>query len=66
GVTIDEERGVEVDGNGMTSVEGVYAVGRLVRPGRSQAVISAGDGAAAAIDILSRDGGKNYLDWDSP
>jgi thioredoxin reductase len=44
----------------------VYAVGRLARPGRSQAIISAGDGAAAAIDILSRVKGEDFADWDSP
>ena len=41
------------DRNGQTSVPNVYAVGRLARPGRSQAIISAGDGAVVALDILS-------------
>jgi thioredoxin reductase (NADPH) len=54
------------DRNGLTSVERVYAVGRLARPNRSQAIISAGDGAAAALDILSREKGKDFADWDSP
>jgi thioredoxin reductase len=54
------------DRNGQTSVPGVYAVGRLARPGRSQAIISAGDGAAAALDILSKEKGKDFADWDSP
>jgi thioredoxin reductase (NADPH) len=54
------------DRNGRTSVPGVYAVGRLARPGRSQAIISAGDGAAAALDILSKEKGKDFADWDSP
>ncbi len=44
----------------------MYVVGRSARPGRSQAIISAGDGAAAAIDILSREQGKDVLDWDQP
>ena len=57
---------VVTDKNSQTSVSGVYAVGRLSRPGRSQAVISAGDGAAAAIDILSVLKGENVTDWDSP
>lgn len=61
-----EDKGLETDENGKTSVTGVYAVGRLVRPGRSQAIISAGDGAAAAIDILSTEKGEAYCDWDSP
>lgn len=66
GLTFDETNGVATDVNSRTSVGGVYAVGRLRRPGRSQAVISAGDGAAAAIDILSRIRGESYTDWESP
>jgi len=57
---------VKVDINGRTSLAGVYAVGRLARPDRSQAIISAGDGAAAAIDILSTLKGEGVQDWDSP
>ena len=41
-------------------------VGRSSRPGRSQAIISAGDGAAAAVDILSKENDKAYCDWDEP
>lgn len=66
GLEHDPERGLAADRNGRTDVEGVYACGRLVRPGRSQAVISAGDGAAAAIDILSREKGESFADWDTP
>jgi thioredoxin reductase (NADPH) len=54
------------DKNAQTSVSGAYAVGRLARPGRSQAIISAGDGASAAIDILSKEKGEDFADWDSP
>lgn len=54
------------DRNGQTSVPSVYAVGRLTRPGRSQAIISAGDGAVAALDILSKEKGQDVVDWDSP
>jgi thioredoxin reductase (NADPH) len=57
---------VVTDKNNMTSVPGVYAVGRSARPGRSQAIISAGDGAVAAIDILSKEKGQDFSDWDSP
>jgi thioredoxin reductase (NADPH) len=60
------EQGLRVDLNGKTSLDGVYAVGRQVRPDRSQAIISAGDGAAAAIDILSAVRGEPVQDWDSP
>ena len=57
---------VAVDRNGKTEIEGVYVVGRSARPTRSQAIISAGDGAAAALDILSQIEGKDVQDWDSP
>jgi thioredoxin reductase len=66
GLGFDERHGVSVDENGKTSVEGVYAIGRLVRPTRSQAIISAGDGAKAAIDILSALRGAPVQDWDEP
>jgi thioredoxin reductase (NADPH) len=54
------------DKSGQTSIPGVYAVGRLARPGRSQAIISAGDGAVVALDILSKEKGQDIVDWDSP
>jgi thioredoxin reductase (NADPH) len=66
GLRFDEKNGIEVDGANKTSVPGVYAVGRLVRPERSQAIISAGDGAAAAVDILSILKGDPVQDWDEP
>ncbi|MBN2114379.1 MAG: FAD-dependent oxidoreductase [Acidimicrobiia bacterium] len=57
---------VAVDSEGRTSHPRVYAVGRSVRPARSQAIISAGDGAKAALDILAREAGKDVQDWDRP
>jgi thioredoxin reductase (NADPH) len=66
GLALDGDR-IAVNHEGLSSVANVYAVGRMVRPGRSQAIISAGDGAAAAIDILAREKGKDrFADWDSP
>ena len=66
GLAFDEGKGIATDRNARSSVDGVYIVGRSARPGRSQAIISAGDGAAAAIDILSREKGEDFLDWDEP
>ena len=66
GLEFDDAKGIATDRNAHSSVEGVYVVGRSARPGRSQAIISAGDGAAAAIDILSREAGHDILDWDEP
>lgn len=65
GVTRNE-RGVAVHDDQRTSVDRVYAAGRVVRMTRSQAIISAGDGARAALDILAREAGKDVADWDSP
>lgn len=66
GLYHDAETGIQTDKNGLSEIDRVYVVGRSARPGRSQAIISAGDGAAAAIDILSRERGENVADWDSP
>ena len=61
-----EGRNVEVDRNGRTAVSGLYAVGRSTKMNRSQAIISAGEGASAALDILSGEAGRDVLDYDTP
>ena len=66
GLTADDNGAISVDANSLSAIPNVYVVGRSTRPGRSQAIISAGDGAAAAIDILSRAAGRPVCDWDSP
>ena len=66
GLVFEDATGIATDRNARTSVDGAYVVGRSARPGRSQAIISAGDGAAAAIDILSAEKGEDVLDWDEP
>ena len=58
--------GVKVDRQFRTAVEGLYVVGRATHSGRSQAIISAGQGATAAIDILSRLKGADFRDFDEP
>jgi thioredoxin reductase len=66
GLVFDEKTGIETDKHAKSTLDGVYVVGRSSRPGRSQAIISAGDGAAAAIDILSREKHEDVVDWDEP
>jgi thioredoxin reductase len=66
GLEFDDRTGIPTDRNAKTALDGVYVVGRSARPGRSQAIISAGDGAAAAIDILSRERNESFVDWDEP
>lgn len=66
GVEEDEGGAISVDVNYMSSIDRLYVVGRSVRPARSQAIISAGAGAVAALDILAREEGKDIQDWDTP
>ena len=66
GLAEAEGGAIAVGPEGLSSNERVYVVGRSARPRRSQAVISAGDGAKAALDILSREAGKDFQDWDRP
>ena len=49
-----------------TSVDNAYATGAMVRAEEWQAVISAGDGAAAALNILSKEKGEHFHDFDVP
>jgi len=62
----ESEDGIAHDREFHSSIEGVYILGRAARRQRSQAIISAGAGATAALDILSRIEGKHVQDWDSP
>jgi len=57
---------VDVDVTMETSVAGAYATGAMVRAEEWQAVISAGDGAAAALNILSKEKGEHFHDFDVP
>lgn len=66
GLQTNDKGAITTDVNGATAVAGAYVIGRSARPGRSQAIISAGDGAAAALDILSREAGEDVCDWDTP
>ena len=64
GLALNKRQTVDADRNGRTSVANLYAVGWSVRPDKIQAIISAGDGAAAALDILSAEAGKDVHDFD--
>ena len=57
---------VDVGVNMETSVDDAYATGAMVRAEEWQAVISAGDGAAAALNILSKEKGEHFHDFDVP
>ena len=57
---------VDADLSMETSVENAYATGAMVRNQEWEAVISAGDGGAAALDILSKEKGEHFHDFDTP
>ncbi|MFB6236031.1 MAG: NAD(P)/FAD-dependent oxidoreductase [Halopenitus sp.] len=57
---------VDVDVTMETSVENAYATGAMVRAEEWQAVISAGDGAAAGLNILTKEKGEHFHDFDTP
>ncbi|WP_128478683.1 NAD(P)/FAD-dependent oxidoreductase [Halorussus pelagicus] len=57
---------IDVDLNMRTSVENAYAVGSMIRDQKWEAVISAGDGGAAALQIMSEEAGEPVHDFDVP
>ena len=66
GCAFTDEDVVDVDVTMETSVEGAYATGAMVRAEEWQAVISAGDGAAAALNVLTKERGEHFHDFDTP
>jgi thioredoxin reductase (NADPH) len=66
GCAVTEDGVVDVDVSMETSIENAYATGAMVRAEEWQAVISAGDGAAAALNVLSSENGEHYHDFDVP
>lgn len=66
GLGDNPQGGVAIDREGRTEIKGLYYVGWASRPQRTQAIISAGEGAAAALSILSEEQGKDFHDFDVP
>jgi thioredoxin reductase len=66
GCEFTDEDVVDVDVSMETSVSDAYATGAMGRAEEWQAVISAGDGAAAALNILSKEKGDHFHDFDVP
>ncbi|KAB1194072.1 FAD-binding protein [Haloferax sp. MBLA0076] len=66
GCAFTDEDVVDVDVTMETSVENVYATGAMVRAEEWQAIISAGDGAAAALNVLTKEKGEHFHDFDTP
>lgn len=66
GCETDDDDTVAVNLRMETSVENAYATGAVVRAEEWQAIISAGDGGAAALSILSKERGEHFHDFDTP
>ncbi|MFT4883357.1 MAG: thioredoxin reductase (NADPH) [Natronomonas sp.] len=66
GCAFTDEGVVDVGVDMETSVDDAYATGAMVRPEEWQAAISVGDGAAAALNILSKERGEHFHDFDTP
>ena len=66
GCAVSEDDTVDVGVDMETSVENAYATGAMVRAEEWQAVIAAGDGGAAALNILSKEKGEHFHDFDVP
>lgn len=66
GCSLTDEGAVDVGVDMETSVDNAYATGAMVRIEEWQAAISVGDGAAAALNILSKERGEHYHDFDVP
>ncbi len=66
GCDFTDEGIVNVDVTMETTVDDAYATGAMVRAEEWQAVISAGDGAAAALNILTKEKGEHFHDFDVP
>ncbi|MFC6764213.1 NAD(P)/FAD-dependent oxidoreductase [Natrinema soli] len=66
GCSFTDEDVVDVDVTMETSVQDAYTTGAMVRAEEWQAVISAGDGAAAALNILTKEKGEHFHDFDVP
>ena len=58
------DEGLVSDRSGRTGVDNLYVVGWSTRLKKIQAIISAGDGACAALDILSARAGEDVHDFD--
>jgi thioredoxin reductase len=66
GCEFDDDGTVSATISMETSVDDCYATGAMVRDQEWQAVISAGDGGAAALDVLSKEEGEHFHDFDTP
>ena len=66
GCEFNENGTVRVNEDRETTVENVYAAGWIARKDKIQAAISVGMGSSAGLDILSKEQGRPFHDFDTP
>lgn len=66
GCEFNENGTVRVDEDSETTVENVYAAGWIARKDKIQVAISVGMGSSAGLDILSKEQGRPFHDFDTP
>lgn len=64
GVERREDGTIVTDSDQKTTIDGCYALGWSTHRHKTQAIIAAGDGARAALDILSIEKGEDVHDFD--
>lgn len=64
GLEAEENGVISTDMDGRTSIKNLFVVGGMTRSYKTQAIIAAGDGAAAALAILSDVAKKPFHDYD--
>lgn len=66
GCELADDGTIAIDHDNETTIEDAYAAGWAARADKIQAVISVGGGAAAGLDILSKEKGRAFHDFDTP
>lgn len=66
GCAFNEDGTVQVNEDRETTVENVYAAGWIARKDKIQVAISVGMGSSAGLDILSKERGRAFHDFDTP
>ena len=66
GCEFNENGTVRVNEDGETTVENVYAAGWIARKDKIQVAISVGMGSSAGLDILTKEQGRPFHDFDTP
>lgn len=66
GCEFNDDGTVQVNEDRETTVENVYAAGWIARKDKIQLAISVGMGSSVGLDILSKEHGRPFHDFDTP